>query len=68
MLFQKGVTAEDSKDDDLYSMLIPGESDRNNIQRNSSNKKQNFRSPFEENLPFDNLYQFQALQKPEAPL
>jgi hypothetical protein len=51
-------------DDDLYSMLVPGESDQNikvtssRGQREGSKKPNNIRSPFQENFPYDNIYQF----------
>jgi hypothetical protein len=52
MLFQKGIAIDEGADDDLYSMLVPGESDQaikivNNNGRKDLNKKpNNIRSPF----------------------
>ncbi len=61
MLFQKGIAIDDNGDDDLYSMLVPGESDQvcssSNAKQSSSNgsgnnnksvikKPNNIRSPF----------------------
>jgi hypothetical protein len=57
MLFQKGITIDETNEDDIYSMLVPGETDRDhnpgtaiNSKGNNSNKKDkkplNIRSPF----------------------
>lgn len=49
ILFQKGVTIDEGIDDDIYSMLIPGESEtpvkgcRHTV---TNGKKVNLRSPF----------------------
>lgn len=66
MLFQKGIAIDDQIDDDLYSMLVPGEQDQNikpassasRGQKEASKKPNNIRSPFQENYPYDNIYQF----------
>lgn len=81
MLFQKGIAIDEANDDDIYSMLVPGESDNSTGGGGSgtaatgkgaatSNKKDtkkpnNIRSPFQENFPYDNIYQFQHSQTPD---
>jgi hypothetical protein len=51
-------------------MLVPGESDQGTIkvatsgsrgQRDANKKPNNIRSPFQENFPYDNIYQFQRI-------
>ena len=51
ILFQKGVSIDDTMDDDLYSMLVPAENDGVSKggcrhTNNSPHKKANLRSPF----------------------
>ena len=68
MLFQKGIAIDDTIDDDLYSMLVPGETESSNniggVKGSTNNTKKdtkkpnNIRSPFQENFPYDNIYQF----------
>lgn len=72
MLFQKGVTLDDTVEDDLYSMLVPTEPDQItggkssrrignfNVSISMKMTSQALRSPFQENMPFDNLYRFKA--------
>lgn len=43
-------------------MLLPGETPERKA------KKLNLRNPFLENLPYDNLYEFTALQRPDGPV
>ena len=52
-MFQRGVTIDDNNEDDLYSMLVPGESDngskgacRHGSGGNTSTKNANLRRPF----------------------
>ncbi len=57
---------DDNIDDDIYSMLVPGEADQGiKISNNNNGKGQkgeinkkpnNIRSPFQENFPYDNIY------------
>ena len=35
LLFQKGIAIDDTADDDIYAMLVPGESDQQNSTSNS---------------------------------
>ena len=51
-------------------MLVPGESDQGAIkvttsgsrgQKDANKKPNNIRSPFQENFPYDNIYQFQHI-------
>jgi hypothetical protein len=71
MLVQKGIAIEDNNnnDDDIYAMLVPGESEALNSngggggagsvkgKKGENKKPKNIRSPFEENFPYDNIYQ-----------
>ena len=43
-------------------MLLPGDPPERKA------KKLNLRNPFLENLPYDNLYEFTALQRPDGPV
>jgi hypothetical protein len=78
MLVQKGIAIEDSNnDDDIYAMLVPGESETLNSnggsggggaggvkgKKGENKKPKNIRSPFEENFPYDNIYQIQHVQE-----
>lgn len=80
MLFQKGIAIDEANDDDIYSMLVPGESDNSTgggsgtaatgkgaatSNKKDTKKPNNIRSPFQENFPYDNIYQFQHSQTPD---
>lgn len=80
MLFQKGIAIDEANDDDIYSMLVPGESDNSTgggsgtaatgkgaatSNKKDTKKPNNIRSPFQENFPYDNIYQFQQSQTPD---
>jgi hypothetical protein len=57
MLFQRGIAIDEGADDDLYAMLVPGESDMNiKIVKKDKKQPNNIRSPFQENFPYDNIY------------
>ena len=80
MLVQKGIAIEDgNNDDDIYAILVPGESETLNSngggsgggggaggvkgKKGENKKPKNIRSPFEENFPYDNIYQIQHVQE-----
>lgn len=59
-----GIQVDDTVDDDLYSMLIPAEQEHHSSGKGcrtggtSGATEKQHRRPFDENLPYDNLYQF----------
>jgi hypothetical protein len=65
-LFAKGISMQDIIEDDLYAMMIPAEADNiiSTSRKQSAQKKASLRAPFSENMPYDNLYQFQHIQQP----
>jgi hypothetical protein len=67
MLVKNGIQCEDADDGDVYSMLLPGETDNmlGSGKRGSSGLKKgsHLRSPFEEGHVYDNKYEFQHMQK-----
>jgi hypothetical protein len=64
MLVKNGIQVEE---DDVYCMMLPGETDGILGVKKAQMKKGSLRSPFLEGHAYDNSYEFQHMQKSENP-